>query len=1511
MSITVDTINLRFNVTPDYNQQQLQKLGDDLKQSQKDATAARKEVDKYTQKVVNLQGELSTLKEKQAELAKQKTLSTEESKEYDRLSKAIEKTEDSLSEAKEQQNKWSGELMGSIREMRELEQRMQEQTKGTNLYAMSMNQLRERQKDLNAVLNNLSPKNEAYKELKDELDGINQRMKELRQASLDMHEGEDIAEMSANQLTERLQALNAAFRDCNPEDDDFKRYAQAIKDTQKQLDLLNEATKESKEPVLKFHNEVKLADLTLDELQERLQALTIAFRTCKPNSPEHEQYAKRIRLTKEQIEYLNKTIENTKESLDKQTSGWKYLIKTFNDVGWAIEFVSKGINAIKNWAQPFIDEARKYSDTVADVAKYTGQSIAEVERMNKELAKIDTRTSTEQLNELAGVAGRLGITAERDILGFVDAADKINTALGDDLGEGAIDAIGKMTMVFGEDKTKGLNGAMLATGSALNVLGAASSANTGYIADFTSKLAAVAVQARISQTDIMGYASALSQAGETGETAASVLTQFLVKMFSDPAKFAKAAKLDVKEFTDLIRTDANQAVLTFLDSMKKAGGFEQLAPMLKGLKIQGTQAVPVLTELANGLDNITEAQRTARNAYNEGTSIIEEFNEVNQTAQAQYEKTEKAMANARRELGERLLPIINSIEQAGVTGIQLLGRIISKAIQWRGAIGALAAVLTAYASVQALVWANQKRIIAMEAIQKGYHAVMTTLLATRTTIVSAYNLALSLMQGRTIAAARAQVTLNAAMSASVFGVIAAGLTAAAIAGKMLYDRLTSLSKAQRTLNDIHSETTRRMSDERAEMDELVSTVKSLTASENERKRALETINGKLAQQHLGNLTEEEIRTGKAKKTLDLYNQSLMDQIENEIILAKLKEARARQMNAENGEFDTSFLQDAKAVIAGIGSFAMGNGFQNGYKLVMENIRQDIIDEERENIKAMEQEQEKNRARRRNRLTAGGHTPDEADADQSGDNGPTHYPTKSDSELKKEKQERAKLRKELEAEAKQAYDEELLRLKQQYQGRQNLQDEWHRLQLSAEERYINKIGKIREDYGASEADKMEVSNQALDLVIKKANHQREVQEKEVNRSLQAEDRRYWAEQISESQKRLDGEYNTEEEYNLRMQELEIEHQKRMLEIKRAAGQDVSREQKQLLDMEYELQKQRNAKTENETQTAQNGNNDLLHLKFDETNSFDKMRELNEQYFRDGLISWQQYYDNVNEIARQETDKRKAIEQAAVDGVNNLLSSASSLFSAMQQRETAQVDAKYKKLIAAAKKQGKDTTKLEEQQEQEKAAIQKKYADRNFQIQVLQIIGNTAQGISKTIADLGMPWAIPFVAMAAAAGAMQLASAKAAADQAAGLYEGGYSDDYEEGYTRKGNPREQAGVIPVHRNEFVANHRAVANPEVRPVLDVIDRHQKQGDISMLNATRMLEEAYGSGRYRGGYTRGGEPGNGSGEDAPQYSPAQDQEAVSLLRSIERNTARSMTVRTLREEIAHEEQLERNARR
>ena len=78
----------------------------------------------------------------------------------------------------------------------------------------------------------------------------------------------------------------------------------------------------------------------------------------------------------------------------------------------------------------------------------------EVEKLNEQFKKIDTRTSREDLNKLAQEAGRLGLQSEQDVLGFVKAANQINVAL-DDLGEGATLTLSKLTDIFGDKQRLG------------------------------------------------------------------------------------------------------------------------------------------------------------------------------------------------------------------------------------------------------------------------------------------------------------------------------------------------------------------------------------------------------------------------------------------------------------------------------------------------------------------------------------------------------------------------------------------------------------------------------------------------------------------------------------------------------------------------------------------------------------------------------------------------------------------------------------------------------------------------------------------------------------------------------------------------------------------------------------------------------------------------------------------------------------------------------------------------
>lgn len=1051
-----------------------------------------------------------------------------------------------------------------------------------------------------------------------------------------------------------------------------------------------------------------LSKLSISQLGQRAKDLTAVLNNLNPKSEEFGEYKRELDAVKNRMKELKSAASETQSSLTSFAQNISYTA-----TGLASILAIK--DRVVSWADQYVQSFAEMDDAMTDVMKYTGQTKNEVADMNEEFKKMTTRTPREELNELAGAAGRLGIQGKENIVGFVDAADKINVALGDDLGEGAIDQIGKLTMVFGEDKTKGLNGAMLATGSAINELGANSSANTGFITEFTSRVAGMAMQAKISQTDIMGYASALSQAGVEGEVASGVFAQFVTKMFTDPAKFAKAAGLDIQAFTNLLKTDANQAILQFLKSMQQKGGFDQLAPMLKSLKMQGTQAIPVLTSMAAKLTELKEAQDLAAKAYEEGTSIINEFDNANSSAAAKLEQEEKKLNDVKVALGQELMPIIAGSINLGTTVLKVITKLIKFANDYKLVILALTTTI-------------------------GYYTVAAKAAAIKTALFTA----------ATNAARIATFAFNVVVKANPIGLMV-GALATAVAWLTTYTQKTKEArKAQEELNKA-----------------------SLNAD----------------------------GTVKSDPTVKKRNQL------DEIVVVGHRKKKEPKIPDSGG-----------------------------------NNKQNKVDKER---------------------------------------------------------------KEAEALAKQAFEREKIMLKQQYQGKKGLQDEWHLKEVAAERSYLNELAGIRDKYHASESERMEVANQALDNIAKEANIREEMRKHELAEKLKDLDNQQFAEQITLSRQKLDGEIKTQEEYDQKKLELEVKYQQRRISLMREGSDEYIAAQKQMAQLELQQLQQKRTAEENFTKSYQNTNNSILQNHLSEASSFDKMLELNQQYYDQDLISFQQYQQNKTMIAQQEEDARQAIQQAAIDTGNQLLQSAGQLFSLMQNREVSAVEKRYKSQINAAKKAGKDTTKLEEQMEAEKAAIQKKYAQKQFKLQVLQIIAATAQ----SIANVWKTWsaqpaiAAALSALAAAQGAIQLATAKAQADQAAGLYEGGYS----EGYTAKGDPHKQAGVIPVHQNEFVANHHTVANPEIRPLLDVIDRHQKIGDIRMLNSTRMLEEAYGGGRARGGYTNSDDP---SGDPGITFR-REDDEVMQLLRAIESNTADSLTVRELRKKIKQEERLEQNASR
>ena len=89
MSITVDTVNLRFNIKPQYDQQQLNELKDDLKAVEKDFRITAKEVEQSAREYKKLNEQLKNMKDNRDRLAAQKSRTPEEEQQLQRLNKSI------------------------------------------------------------------------------------------------------------------------------------------------------------------------------------------------------------------------------------------------------------------------------------------------------------------------------------------------------------------------------------------------------------------------------------------------------------------------------------------------------------------------------------------------------------------------------------------------------------------------------------------------------------------------------------------------------------------------------------------------------------------------------------------------------------------------------------------------------------------------------------------------------------------------------------------------------------------------------------------------------------------------------------------------------------------------------------------------------------------------------------------------------------------------------------------------------------------------------------------------------------------------------------------------------------------------------------------------------------------------------------------------------------------------------------------------------------------------------
>lgn len=679
-------------------------------------------------------------------------------------------------------------------------------------------------------------------------------------------------------LEKQLEQVKQKKTDAFKKGDDTKAFDKEINRINASLKTL----RTNQEQVNRTFN--NLSSASYKELSVVMKTVQKQLRSgaVERNSEEWKKLQQKLKEVKREMNAINSESKET-------TSLWSRFVNVLN-TNWGA--VSQIIAAYAGLSMTIRKCAQAYADmeeSMANVRKYTGQTDEEVHRMNEDFKRMDTRTAREQLNELAGSAGRLGITSKDMIEEFVDGADKINVSLEDDLGKGAVDKIGKLAQMFGEDKTKGLRGAMLATGSAVNELAQNSSANAGYIVDFTADLSGVGIQAGMTQAQLMGLASALDQNMQEEATSATVFSQLITKMYQEPAKFAKIAGVEVTKFSNLMKTNANEGLMTFLSAMKSRGGFAEMAPMFEEMQLNGTRAVGVLSAVASHLDQVRTAQDLATQSYASGTSIINEFNVQNNTVQAQLDKAKKRFEDLTVELGEQLIPVTRYAISTLSIGIHVLSTLITFTfthVKQLTIIGSAIAVCTA-------LWYKETIAIKLKAAATTYAAAIDKAYIATTTLLRAAMVALQATWAYLTKGVQGYiVVMRAARLASLTNPWAALATVLTVVGVAVYGAVkaftsyneamrnsTQEAKNNRAVAEAQASLAKKVSDatldERNKVDMLNKVIHSNVYTVDERRQAIAAMQ-KLVPEYHASISKE----GKLYNDNQIAIQNYIKELEN-------------------------------------------------------------------------------------------------------------------------------------------------------------------------------------------------------------------------------------------------------------------------------------------------------------------------------------------------------------------------------------------------------------------------------------------------------------------------------------------------------------------------------------------------------------------------------------------------------------------------------------------------------
>ena len=441
--------------------------------------------------------------------------------------------------------------------------------------------------------------------------------------------GEDIKQ-TMDAIQQKIQQLPAGSKAVSDLRRQYAQLEQTMKGTRLSQTQLNDIIARS-----------KTGRANITELRQAYKQLEEELNLINTKS---EAFANR----QKELKNLKKVIDDATGAVHKQSNAWSTAVKNLT----AYAGLFQVFNAIKDTVTSSIKKNFEYSSSLTDIRKVSGLTMQDVNKLSEELAKIDTRTSVDGLAQLAYQGAKLGMGkyGVDGMAQFVKAADKINVAIGEEMGEEALPALSKMVETMGLIPKMGIEKAMLATGSAMFKLSSTSTATSTNIVEFAKRLTGVSRTAGITTDQLLALGSASDSLFLMPEVSATAMSKFIVALQKNHNLIEKDLGIQQGTIKNMYAAGhAMDAIVLVLEKMRDKGNMNALGSIFKDLGSDGQRLITAMVTMSKNVDVLKDHLYESQEAFEEATAVTNEYTMQQQSAAGILDRAnnlwEKAFVN--------------------------------------------------------------------------------------------------------------------------------------------------------------------------------------------------------------------------------------------------------------------------------------------------------------------------------------------------------------------------------------------------------------------------------------------------------------------------------------------------------------------------------------------------------------------------------------------------------------------------------------------------------------------------------------------------------------------------------------------------------------------------------------------------------------------------------------------------------------------------------------------------